>query len=550
MYGKHGYLGSACRLFDEMPERDVVSWTAVMSGCVQRGDVGESFRLMNEMRWDGVEPSSVSLVVILRACGIGKEGDGVRQVHCFAIKRGFEHYEMVQNSILMAFNKAGWFEVAEELFGSITRRSITSWNVLMSGYASRGDLSKVMDCFEALRSEFYPTHETLTLAISAFGKLGYLHQGRKLHGLALKNGQIDMVLEASLLDFYAKCGDLASSILLFEEVREKNGSVWSVMMLGFIQNGQFTDAIDLFRRMQDSGYEPTVDTLRCLVLAYTELGALRFGKSVHGCLVRNDLCNSFDFFDALETSILNMYAKCGCIVLARRCFDRMVHKDIVAWSSMVEGYAIHGLGSKALELFCHMEMEGIKPNSITFLSLLSACSHSGLIREGCMVLHSMSRKFGVQPTLDHYTCMVDLLGRSGKLYEALEVINNMKSKPDARIWGALLASCRIHRDYVLGNYVAQKIFNLEPDNVGYHVVFSNIQVGEGEWDKAEKIRMAMNMMNFRKKPGWSCIEEKGWLHVFVATDTSHPLADEIYRILVCLTWQTEEIGHRTQDVHS
>ena len=540
MYVRFGCLSSARQVFDEMPGRDVVSWTSLMSGYVQVGNVSESSRLFNEMRWASAEPSSVTLAVILRVCGIKKDGEGVRQVYCFAIKRGYESYELVQNSILTTFSKVGCFVDVEKLFSSIPKSSIVSWNILMSGYALRGSPSKVIGCFETLMCELEPTHETLTLVISAFAKLRNLLQGQKLHGLAVKSGQIDMVLEASLVDFYAKCGELALSVLLFEDVKTKNNSVWSVMIWGFIQNGQFTDAISLFRSMQDFGYELTADTLRGLVLACTELGALLFGKSVHGYLMRNIFCDNFNL-ETLGTSILNMYAKCGNIVLAHRCFDRMAHKDVVAWSSMIEGYAIHGFGSKALELFYQMQAEGMKPNSITFLSLLSACSHSGLMIEGCEVFNSMSRKFGVQPELYHYTCMVDLLGRCGKLYEALEVINNMNSKPDARIWGALLASSRIHSDNMLGNYAAQMLFNLEPDNVGYHVVLSNIQVSEGKWDNAERIRKDMKKQDFIKKPGWSCIEEKGRFYVFVAADTSHPQADEIYRILVCLTWQTEEI---------
>ncbi|XP_020275549.1 pentatricopeptide repeat-containing protein At4g30700-like [Asparagus officinalis] len=350
-----------------------------------------------------------------------------------------------------------------------------------------------------------------------------------------------MVLEASLVDFYAKCADLVLSVSIFDEVRAKNKHVWGVLMRGFIQNGQFADAITLFWKMQDFGYDPCADSLRGIIFACTELGYLRFGKGVHGYLIRKYFCSSFNM-DTLETSILNMYAKCGSIVLARRCFDKMLHKDIIAWSSMVEGYAIHGLGSKALELFHQMQEEGVEPNSITFLSLLSACSHSGLITEGCDLFDSMSTNFGIQPELNHYTCIVDLLGRCGKLYEALEVINNMKCKPDARIWGALLSSCWVHSDDMLGSYAAQQLFKLEPGNMGYHVVLSNINVGEGKWEKAETIRKDVNIRNVKKKPGWSCIGVQGRFYVFVAADTLHPQVDEIYRTLVCLTWHTEGIG--------
>ena len=195
-------------------------------------------------------------------CGVEKDGEGVRLLYCFAIKRGYENYELVQNSSLTRYSKVGCFEDVEKLFCSIPNRSIVSWNSLMSGYALRGDPLKVIDCYETLRCASDPTHETLTLVISAFAKLGNLLQGQKLHGLQLKSGQIDMVLEASLVDFYAKCGELALSVLLFEDVRVKNNFVWSVIMWGYIQNGKFTDAISLFRSMHDFGYELTPDTFK------------------------------------------------------------------------------------------------------------------------------------------------------------------------------------------------------------------------------------------------------------------------------------------------
>lgn len=536
-YVKCGSLASALRVFDEMPNRDVVSWTSVISGHVWKRDVRESIFLFNQMRKVGVEPSSVTVAVILRACGIEEDDAEGRQLFCFAIKKGCGSNELVLNSALTAFSKAGCHEEAEKLFTCIPNKSIISWNILMSGYALRGEPEKVIKCFETLRNDVDPSHETLTIVISASTRLGDIICGQNMHALALKSGQIDMVLEASLIDFYSKCGDLSLSLSLFEEVRAKNRLVWGVMMWGFLQNGHFAEAISLFRRMQDFGYEPTADSLRCMV----EVGALRFGRSVHGYLIRNDFCNG-DNLEALETSILNMYAKCGNIASARRCFDRIVCRDVTAWSSMIEGYAIHGLGSEALEIFHRMQKEGVKPNGITFLSLLSACSHSGLVTEGCKVFDSMCREYGVQPNLNHHTCIVDLLGRSGKLHEALKVIENMNSKADARIWGALLASCRMHSDDILGSRAAQELFSIEPDNVGYHVVLSNIQVGEGKWDTAEKIRKDMNSRNCTKKPGWSCIEEKGLFSVFVAADKSHPQAEKIYRILMSLTLQAEEMG--------
>ncbi|XP_038983738.1 pentatricopeptide repeat-containing protein At4g35130, chloroplastic-like [Phoenix dactylifera] len=540
VYARSDFIGLARRLFDEMLVRDVVSWTSMISGYVEIGDTQEPLRLFHEMQREGLEPSSVTLAVILRACGVVEDVVGGSQLFSFVIKKGFESHELVQNSLLMVFSKAGCFKEMKELFSRIQMKSVVSWNIIMSANYSMGDVSQVVHCYEKMKTELIPSHETLTLVISAFAKCGDLHQGQKVHCYAVKCGQIDAVLEASLVDFYAKCGELALAIQLFEEIEVKTSTSWSVMMWDFIQQGQFRDAIDLFQRMQSAGFEPSADVIRGLVLSYTHLGALRLGKGIHGYLIRNKLGMDSDDKN-LETSILNMYVKCGSIILAQRCFDLMVLKDTVAWSSMIEGYAIHGLGSEALRSFHQMQEEGITPNGVTFLSLLSACSHSGLVSEGRKVFDCMTRNYGIKPDLNHYTCMVDLLGRSEKLHEALEVINSMDAEPDGRIWGALLASCRTYSDGRLGNYAAQKIFDLEPDNVGYHVVLSNIHASTGKWDVTENIRKFMGEKGFIRRPGWSCIEDKGGLQMFVAGDRSHPQAAEIYEVLGCLTRHIEEI---------
>ncbi|KAJ0965615.1 hypothetical protein J5N97_026753 [Dioscorea zingiberensis] len=508
VYVKYGCIVSARCLFDEMCQRDVVSWTCLVSGYALTGTVHESFQLFSEMRMVGTEPNEVTVAVLLRACAVEKNTVGGRELYGFVIKRGFESNELVQNAILTMFSKAGYLRDMETFSRRIEKRNAVSWNIIMSGYSLFGDLHKVVDCFENMRSEsISPSNEMITLVISAFSKSGNLLHGQKVHAYAEKSGFIDIVCKSSLIDFYAKCGELSSSARLFEESKANNINVWSTMMLGFIQNEKFMEAIHLFQRMQHDGFVANADNLRAAVIACTHQGMSRDGKVVHGYLIRNKLGINGDV-ESLETSILNMYMKCGCLVSARRCFDHIIVKDIVAWSSMLEGYAIHGLGVEALTLFNQMQDEGVKPNTITFLSLLTACSHSGLVTEGHEVFDLMTQEYGIKPTLKHYTCMVDILGRSGKLKEAVEVIHNMSTDPDARIWGALLASCRIYSDWKLASYAAQRVLELEPDNVGYHVVLSNIHSGDEKWDESEKIWKLMSEKEIKKNPGWSGIEVK------------------------------------------
>ncbi|XP_020595329.1 pentatricopeptide repeat-containing protein At5g39350-like [Phalaenopsis equestris] len=511
----------ARNLFDEMRHRDVVSWTTLISGYIQNRNILESTRLFHEMRISGIEPSSVTLGVILRAFEIEKSGDGGRQMHGFVIKRGFGSHELVQNSILTTYSKLSYIKEAEKLFECMEERGFVSWNILMLAYFSAGHMSRVVDCFQRMITELYPSLETLTIIISALGKCRELRMGQQIHCYAVKHGQIDMVLQASFMNFYAQCADLASSFSLLQEFGTQTCSIpWIVMMWAFVQSGQFRQAISLFQRMQNLGLEPNADALRCLVTSYTHLGALLLGKVIHGYFLRRQLSSESEA-ERLETSILNMYAKCGNIILARRCFDNMVDRDIVVWSSMIESYAIHGMGIEAMKLFHQMEEAGVSPNSITFLSLLSSCSHSGLVNEGCQVFHSMTERFGIKAELNHYTCMVDLFARAGKLVEALNLINSMDVKPDGRIWGALLASCRVHQNVDVGDYAAQRLLQLEPDNVGYNIILSSIQAGGNQWAKAERIWKSMDDIELKGRPGWSCIEEKGGFSLFLAADYSH-----------------------------
>ncbi|XP_006653244.2 pentatricopeptide repeat-containing protein DOT4, chloroplastic-like [Oryza brachyantha] len=478
-YARRGMAARAGKVFDGMPARDVVSWTSLVSAHAGVGDVREASRLFSGMRVDDCAPSAVTLAVVLRACTAKEDIAGGRQLHCYAVKSGLSDDLLVINSILTHLCRMHALNDAVALFEQSPRRDAVSWNIMISEYSSEGNICKVTDMYHRMRTEeVCPSCQTLTTVVGTFSKYKCLPEGEKLHSLAIRSGLSDAILVASFVDFYAKCGRLDSSVQLFEEFSETGSCIWSAMNWGFIYCGQFTEVIHLFGRMLKSPFTPSVDMLQGLIISYKELGALRLGKATHGYMIRNNYDAQSDN-SALETSIVKLYASCGSINFAQRQFDSIDKKDIVAWSSMIEAYAIHGYAMEALALFHRMVDEGVRPNGVTFLNLLSACSHSGLVSE------------------------------ARKLDGALQVISDMNVMPDGRIWGALLASCRTHSNSKLASYAAEKLMELEPGNVGYHVVFSNAQAGSDRWDEVESIRSSMVEMDLQKLPAWTCVAETG-----------------------------------------
>lgn len=514
-YVKDQSSEDARKLFEEMPHRDIVSWSSTISGYVREGNATEAFTWFRKLLDEAVpKPNAVTMLVMLQVCPGAPE---VGQLHSYLIKNGWLGDQPVGNSLLKTYIDLGCVADAKILLGELSRRrDIISWNIMFSLYSGRGEIVEMTRCFHEMQgAEVEPSSVTLTMFLSgllvAVEKGGnHLCQGEQIHCLGMKKGLFDDKLRTCLIDFYAKCCRMDMSAILFEEICYPNYITWNTMISGFCENGQFKEAILLFKQMLAVGFCPATENLSTLLVAYTCMGAIQLGKGVHGYATRNLFLDSVEgnkrTILELETSILNMYVRCGSISAARNCFDRMATKDIVAWTSMIEGYGTHGLGFEALELFQKMvEERVVEPNSITFLSLLAACSHSGLLSEGCQILYSMKWKFNLEPDLDHYTCVVDLLGRSGRLKEALALILKLVTFPDSSVWGSVLAASRVHMEKRVGEYAARKLLEMDADDAGYYTLLSNLQASAEMWDEVETVRRSMKARDLIKKPGWSYI---------------------------------------------
>ncbi|KAG6392882.1 hypothetical protein SASPL_147110 [Salvia splendens] len=350
----------------------------------------------------------------------------------------------------------------------------------------------------------------------------------------------DLFVSSALIDMYAKCRELRDARNMFDEIPHRNVVSWTSMINGYVQNDCAREALLLFKEhVQGEIAEYDAVTLSAVLLACAHAGAVRIGKGIHVQVMKMSL--ESDVF--VGTSIINMYCKCGRVSLARRAFDRMNFKNVKTWSAMIAGYGMHGQAREALEILAEMIRHGVKPNSISFVSVLSACCHAGLVDEGWHWFCTMQHRFKIEPTIEHYGCMVDLLGRAGFLKKAYGLVLDMNVRPDFVIWCSLLASGRIHRNIEIAEISARKLFELDPNNSGYYTLLSNIYADAGRWDDVKRIRIDMRKHGIAKSPGFSIIELKGRVHVFLVGDRQHPEHEKIYAYLKELATKLQEIGY-------
>ncbi|MED6120352.1 Pentatricopeptide repeat-containing protein, chloroplastic [Stylosanthes scabra] len=393
-----------------------------------------------------------------------------------------------------------------------------------------------------------PTNVTMMGALQACSNLGNLEQGRFVHKL-LEQLKLDYDVSVmnSLISMYSKCKrvDIAASI--FHNMKAKTNVTWNAMILGYAQNGCVKEALNLFCMMQCKGSKPDSFTLVSAITALADLSVTRQAKWIHGLAIRT-LMDKNVF---VATALVDMYAKCGEVHTARKLFDMMQERHVITWNAMIDGYGTHGLGRAAVDLFDQMHKGAIKPNQITFLSVISACSHSGLVEEGLYYFESMKENYGLEPAMDHYGAMVDLLGRAGRLDEAWKFIEQMPVKPGITVLGAMLGACKIHKNVELGEKAADRLFDLDPDEGGYHVLLANMYASASMWDKVAMVRTSMERKGLQKTPGCSLVELRNEVHTFYSGSTNHPQSERIYGFLEDLGDEIKAAGYvpDTNSIH-
>eukprot|EP01018_Ginkgo_biloba_P013169 Gb_21054 [translate_table: standard] len=541
MYAKCGSLGKARNIFDKMHQRNVVSWTAMIAGYVQNGQSVGALKLFRLMQLAGVKPNSNTFASVLPACANSAALEQGMEIHEKIIKSGFQSDVFVESALVDMYAKCGYIEKARNIFDKMHQQNAISWTAMIAGYVQNGQGVEALNLFRQMQvAGVKPNSNTFATVLAACANSTALEQGMEIHENIIRNGfQSDVFVDSALVDMYAKCGSIKKARDVFDKMHQRNVVSWTAMIAGYVQNGQAVEALHVFQQMQLSGVKPDLNTFASVLPACANLAALEQGMEIHECLTKSGFVS--DVF--VDNALIDMYAKCGSIEKARNLFDKMHHRDVVSWTTIIAGYAMHGHSKEALKLFEQMQLSGMKPNHITLVCVLSACCHAGLVDKGWQYFDWMSEYYHITPTMKHYVCMVDLLGRAGHLDKAKHFINKMPIEPDAIVWSCLLGACKIHNNIELGEYVAELLFELDPKNAAPYVLLSNIYAAAGRWEDSENVRRMMKDKKVKKKPGCSWIEVNKQVHAFVVGDRSHPQTQKIYTKLDRLFRQMKVAGY-------
>ncbi|KAK7343591.1 hypothetical protein VNO77_12445 [Canavalia gladiata] len=612
-YAKGGNLNSARNLFDEIPQPDSVSWTTMIAGYNHLGLFDSAIRTFLNMVSSGISPTQFTFTNVLASCAATQALDAGRKVHSFAVKLGLTGVVPVANSLLNMYAKSGdsvmakvvfdrmrlkdkstWntmismhmqygrFDLALALFEQMTDPDIVSWNSIITGYCHQGCDIKALETFSSMlkSSTLKPDNFTLASVLSACANLESMKHGKQIHAHIVRVGvdisgavgnalismyaksgaaeiarrivevtgtsSLNVIAFTSLLDGYVKIGDINPAREIFDSLKCRDVVVWTAMIVGYAQNGLICDALELFRSMIREGPKPNNYTLAAVLSVFSSLASMDHGKQLHAAAIRLDEVSSVSVGNALIT----LYSRSGSIKDARKVFKQICsNRDTLTWTSMIIALAQHGFGNEAIELFEKMLKINLKPDHITYVGVLSACTHVGLVEHGKSYFNLMKNVHNIEPTSSHYACMIDLFGRAGLLEEAYDFIRNMPIEPDVIAWGSLLSSCKVHKNVELAKVAAEKLLLIDSNHSGAYSALANTLSACGKWEDAAKVRKSMKDKAVKKEQGFSWVQIQNKVHIFGVEDALHPQRDAIYRMISKIWKEIKKMGF-TPDTNS
>ncbi|KAJ3701134.1 hypothetical protein LUZ61_004839 [Rhynchospora tenuis] len=545
MFAKNDDLKSAHKVFDGLSDKNVALWTQLITRYGQKGFVKEAIELFVEMLLDGkFEPDHFTLSSVLSACAdMGSVKLG-RQFHAFAIKTGTIDLP-VSCALIDMYAKYGNGESmkdARKVFDKMTVQNVLSWTALMSGYVQRGWNKEALDLFNEMMlvGGVKPNAFTYSVILKACANMLDLAFGQQIHAHIAKLGisSINFVGNA-LVSMYNNSNSIGEARKAFNQLHTQNMISYSTIMNGQVANASTEEASEIAHPFKNMVRGVNAFTFASLLSGAARVGLLTKGQKLHAQLLKAGYGSGL----AICNSLITMYSRCGYLDDACKVFSEMSRRNVISWTSMITGYAKHGYADTALALFDQMISSGVRPNGTTYTAVLTACSHAGLVHQGKEHFSSMQRVHKILPRMEHYACMVDLLGRSGLLDEAMNFINSMPMKADTLVWRTMLGACKVHGNVELGEIAAKNILQIEPQDSAAHVLLSNLYAKAGKWDGVAKIRVAMKEQNVNKEAGISWLEIENVIHEFHVGDTCHPRAKEVYAKLDDLIREIKQIGY-------
>lgn len=526
-YSKSGYLAAGETVFKNLHYKDLRCFNTMISEFGKAGNVEKAIQVFLCFLNSDLEPSDYTCTSMISACSGYTSMEEGRQLHGFAIKYGLVRENSVGNSLITMYGNHGIVEHAMNIFKGISEPNLISWTALLSGYVRNG-------CSErALTGFLYMLAHGMCFDSSCFAtwldgcsECRSFEMGAQIHGLLMKLGYIsDMNVATSLIDLYAKWGNLQSAKVVFNMLSDRTTAAFNAILAGF--TGYEEHAMILFNQLRQEGTTPDAITFSRLLCLCADQACLSTGKSLHGYTIKT----GFEADVTVSNAIITMYAKCGTIEDSHRMFNGMTSHDLISWNAIISAYSLHGLGREALSLFEEMKTKQLFPDGVTVLAVLQACSYSGLWESGCHLFDEMESRYGIQPLIEHFACMVDLLGRAGHLLDAVSLIKKSPFIDSPLLWRTLVHVCKVHGDLKVGKIASKYLLDLAPKEAGSYILVSNFYAGEGMFDEAAKVRTFMNDMKLSKEAGCSWIEIDNKFHWFMAGEKDHPDSAEIYKQL-------------------
>uniref|UniRef100_A0A803L533 Pentatricopeptide repeat-containing protein n=2 Tax=Chenopodium quinoa TaxID=63459 RepID=A0A803L533_CHEQI len=574
-YLRMGVLEGAEALFSGMTSRDLVSWNVIIGGYASNNENSKAVHLFhNLISGKMLEPDSVTLISVLPACGQLQNLWMVKQIHGYTFQYPTLYTDTaVSNALISSYAKCDDLDSSLRTFNIISQKDLISWNSMLDAFADSGRESQLVNLLHQMFEEgFLPDSITILTLIRFYGSVSRLYKVKEAHGYLLRaclcQNTTQPTLGNALLDAYSKCGCVddvgkISGIILSEGRLKwdlaKPGSLtcnlqaqagpcnvlecmsqtdlvtYNLMIRAYVENNCLEQAAALLFEFQVKGVKPDATTIMSILPMCANLASAHLLRQCHGYMVRACI----DDIQLIGTMI-DVYSKCGSLRLATKLFWSSSHKDLVMFTALIGGYAMHGMGKEALAVFNHMLVLGVKPDHVALTAILSACSHAGLVDEGSKIFHSIEKDFGVKPTMEQFGCIVDLLARRGKIKDAYTFVTEMPIKANANIWSVLLGACRTYDEVELGQIVADQLFSLDDSDIGSYVAMSNLHAADEKWDGVLEIRKLMKTRDLKKPAGCSWIEVNSKRRIFVYGDSSHPETDAIYCTLMALDKKVNE----------